>query len=50
LISGGTTTEPGLYFCGFVEPPTGRLRAIGIEAEHIADLIAVDVGSVQLRP
>lgn len=50
LISGGTTSEPGLYFCGFVEPPTGRLRAIGVEAEHIADLIAADVGSAQLRP
>jgi len=50
LISGGATFEPGLYFCGFVEPPTGRLRAIGIEAEQIADLIAADVGSAQPRP
>jgi indole-3-pyruvate monooxygenase len=50
LISGGTTAEPGLYFCGFVEPPTARLRAIGIEAEQIADLIAADVSSQQPRP
>lgn len=50
LVSGGTTSEPGLYFCGFVEPPTGRLRAIGAEAERIADLIAADVGSAQPRP
>jgi fermentation-respiration switch protein FrsA (DUF1100 family) len=45
LVSGGPTAEPGLYFCGFVEPPTGRLRAIGMEAERIADLIKADVGS-----
>lgn len=40
FVSGGATSEPGLYFCGFREPPTGRLRQIGIEAERIADLIA----------
>jgi hypothetical protein len=50
LVSGGVTAEPGLYFCGFVEPPTGRLRAIGIEAERIADLIAADVGSAKASP
>lgn len=50
MVSGGPTSELGLYFCGFVEPPTGRLRAIGIEAEQIADLIAADVGSGQPRP
>lgn len=44
LVSGGRTAEPGLYFCGFVEPPTGRFREIGIEAERIAELIAADVG------
>ena len=40
LVSGGATTVPTLYFCGFREPATGRLREIGIEAERIADLIA----------
>jgi indole-3-pyruvate monooxygenase len=50
LVSGDTTAEPGLYFCGFVEPPTGRLHAIGIEAERIADLIAADVGSARPSP
>jgi cation diffusion facilitator CzcD-associated flavoprotein CzcO len=47
LVSGGATAQRGLYFCGFREPPTGRLRAIGIEAERIADLIASDVGSAR---
>jgi hypothetical protein len=50
LVSGGVTAEPGLFFCGFHEPPTGRLRAIGIEAERIADLIASDVGSAVASP
>lgn len=40
LVSGGATAEPGLYFCGFREAPTGRLRRIGAEAERIAKLIA----------
>ncbi len=35
-VSGARTDEPNLYFCGFREPPTGRLREIGLEAEHIA--------------
>lgn len=45
LVSGGVTARAGLYFCGFREAPTGRLREIGIEAERIASLIAADVGS-----
>lgn len=40
LVSGAATAEPGLYFCGFNEPPSGLLREIGIEAERIGDLIA----------
>jgi cation diffusion facilitator CzcD-associated flavoprotein CzcO len=40
LVSGGPTAAPGLYFCGFNEPPSGLLREIGIEAESIGDLIA----------
>lgn len=39
-VSGGHTAIPGLYFCGFREPPTGRLREIGLESERIAELIA----------
>jgi cation diffusion facilitator CzcD-associated flavoprotein CzcO len=42
MISGGVTARPGLYFCGFNEPPTGRLREIGIEAKRIGVLIAGD--------
>lgn len=45
LVSGGRTSEPGLFFCGFHEPPTGRLREIGIEAERLADLIGSHVGT-----
>lgn len=37
--SGRPTEVPNLYFCGFHEPPTGRLREIGIEAERIAELV-----------
>lgn len=44
-VSGGPSGIPGLYFCGFHEPPTGRLREIGIESERIAQLIAKDVES-----
>jgi indole-3-pyruvate monooxygenase len=45
LVAGGETAEEGLYFCGFREPPTGRLREIGLEAQRIAELIAERVGS-----
>lgn len=45
LVSGGVTSAPGLFFCGFREPPTGRLREIGLEAERIADLIAAGIGA-----
>ncbi len=50
LVSGDVTAEPGLYFCGFHEPPTGRLREIGLEAERIAEVISADVGSAPARP
>ena len=50
LVSGDVTSERGIYFCGFHEPPTGRLREIGIEAERLGDLIAADVGSARARP
>lgn len=49
LRSGDITAERGLYFCGFNEPPTGRLREIGIEAERLGDLIAADIGSARAR-
>jgi hypothetical protein len=49
LESGGPTRAPGLYFVGFNEPPTGRLRQIGIEAERVADLIDAEVGSARAR-
>jgi cation diffusion facilitator CzcD-associated flavoprotein CzcO len=44
LVSGGETAIPGLFFCGFHEPATGRLREIGIEARRLADIIATRVG------
>ena len=42
LVSGGSTGVDGLYFCGFHEPATGRLREIGLEAERIATLVAAE--------
>ena len=36
LVSGGTTREPGLFFCGLIVSATGQLREIGIEARRIA--------------
>ena len=38
LVSGRTTSEPGLFFCGLVTAPSGQLREIGIEARRIAKL------------
>jgi cation diffusion facilitator CzcD-associated flavoprotein CzcO len=38
--SGGATSLPGLYFCGYYISPTGMLREIGIEAKKICSLIA----------
>lgn len=40
LVTGQTTNEPGLYFCGLIASPTGQLREIGLEAGRIADLAA----------
>jgi cation diffusion facilitator CzcD-associated flavoprotein CzcO len=37
-VSGGTTGQPGLYFCSFRVAATGQLREIGIEAKRIAAL------------
>ena len=36
-VTGRATAAPGLYFCGHITSPTGQLREIGIEAQHIAD-------------
>ena len=38
LVTGRTTNEPGLFFCGQRVVPTGQLREIGIEATRIARL------------
>jgi cation diffusion facilitator CzcD-associated flavoprotein CzcO len=35
-VTGGPTSEPGLFFCGFVASATGQLREISIEARQIA--------------
>ncbi|HME27817.1 MAG TPA: hypothetical protein VKI44_41955, partial [Acetobacteraceae bacterium] len=39
-VSGGPTSEPGLYFCGFHISPTGQLRDIAFEARRIAEHIS----------
>ena len=36
LVSGQTTAEPGLFFCGAIPSALGQLRQIGIEAQRIA--------------
>jgi indole-3-pyruvate monooxygenase len=41
----GAPAKPGLYFCGFVISPTGMLREIGIEAQRIAEHIAMSARS-----
>lgn len=45
LVSGGPTGVTGLYFCGFREVATGRLRRISVEAKAIAKLIAAGPGT-----
>ena len=40
LVSGRPTAERGLFFCGAITSPTGQLREIGLEAEHIAEAAA----------
>lgn len=50
IVSGGTTAVPGLYFCGFHEPATGRLREIGIEARRLSEIISREVGPARSAP
>jgi cation diffusion facilitator CzcD-associated flavoprotein CzcO len=45
LVTGETTKEPGLYFCGLIASPTGQLREIGFEARRIAALAKTHVAS-----
>jgi cation diffusion facilitator CzcD-associated flavoprotein CzcO len=40
LVSGQTTEEPGLFFCGAIPSALGQLRQIGIEAQRIAHAAA----------
>ncbi len=40
LVSGRTTAEAGLFFCGAIPSPTGQLRQIAIEARAIAEIVA----------
>lgn len=40
LSSGGTSSLPGLYFCGYHTSSTGMLREVGIEARRITASIA----------
>jgi cation diffusion facilitator CzcD-associated flavoprotein CzcO len=45
LVTGQTTSLPGLYFCGQITSATGQLREIGFEAQRIADLAKRDIPS-----
>ena len=38
LLTGRTTREPGLYFCGHITAATGQFRQVGLEARRIAVL------------
>ncbi len=38
LVTGQPTAGPGLYFCGQIASATGQLRAVGLEAQRIAEL------------
>jgi cation diffusion facilitator CzcD-associated flavoprotein CzcO len=38
LVSGASTAEAGLFFCGAITVATGQLRQIGIEARRIAEI------------
>jgi cation diffusion facilitator CzcD-associated flavoprotein CzcO len=40
LVSGRTTSEPGLFFCGARVSPIGQLRQIALEAVSIAEAAA----------
>jgi cation diffusion facilitator CzcD-associated flavoprotein CzcO len=40
LSSGQAAPIPGLYFCGYYVSPTGMLREIALEAQHISRAIA----------
>ena len=40
LVSGGATSEPGLFFCGARVSPIGQLRQIAFEAVSIAEAAA----------
>jgi hypothetical protein len=39
LVSGRTTAEPGLFFCGAIPSALGQLRQIGVDAIRIADIV-----------
>ena len=49
LVSGQTTNEQGLYFCGLIASPTGQLREIGLEAKRISDLAGQYLKSQKTR-
>jgi cation diffusion facilitator CzcD-associated flavoprotein CzcO len=40
LVSGRTTAEPGLFFCGAIPSALGQLRQIGLDATRIAHSVA----------
>lgn len=50
LVTGQTTNEPGLYFCGPAASPAGVLREIGFEAKRIAGLARRQVDSQAKKP
>ena len=44
LLTGRTSAQPGLYFCGQITAATGQFREIGREAERIAVLAKAYLG------
>ena len=47
LVTGSTTNEVGLFFCGHTTSATGQLRQIGLEATRIAALASRDLISLR---
>jgi cation diffusion facilitator CzcD-associated flavoprotein CzcO len=45
LVTGKTTNQRGLFFCGLIASPTGQLREIGFEARRIAELTRQHLGA-----
>ncbi len=49
LVTGRTTGQAGLYFCGQITAATGQFREIGLEARRIARLAKAHLGPEPTR-